>query len=113
MDLVREILLEVEARDDGRAFRYEPENVSATKRHHVELLLKAGLLYEVGVTKGGRTKVHLTWEGHDFVDTVRETSIWEKTKETAVGAGGWTIGILSDIAKTLIRQRVSELLSGS
>ena len=24
----------------------------------------------------------LTWEGHEFLDKIREDSIWEKTKET-------------------------------
>jgi len=90
MDLVREILLRVEANEkptvpiapfeiDG----YPPEIVY----HHVHLLDDAGLLTTLG--RPGMDQWFpktLTWQGHDFLDAVRDPEVWAKTKQGALAA---------------------------
>jgi len=114
MDLVRDILLEVEENDNGRAMAYEFGEVELKKIHHINLLIQAGLLVRIDKSRSEhRAKVQLTWEGHDFVDAVRDKTIWEKTKSTAKNAGGWTLGTLLDIAKKHLTSEAADLLSSA
>lgn len=50
----------------------------------------------------------LTWAGHDFIDSVRDPETWAKTKKTAAGAGGFTVDLLKDLAKGLIKKKIEE-----
>jgi len=50
----------------------------------------------------------LTWEGHEFLDTVRDPEIWRKTKEEAKKAGGFTVGLLADLATGLIKTQIEK-----
>lgn len=40
----------------------------------------------------------LTYEGHQFLDTVREKNVWEKTKQTISSFGGASLSIIKGIA---------------
>jgi hypothetical protein len=50
----------------------------------------------------------LTWPGHDFLDSIRDDEVWRKTKAAAERAGGWTVDLLKDLAKGLIKKQVEE-----
>ncbi|WP_172299109.1 DUF2513 domain-containing protein [Pseudoruegeria sp. HB172150] len=110
MDLVREILLEVEAKDDGKAKQYDFKQLGPEKAHHVNLLIQAGLLNWVGAVRSQeRKKVHLTWEGHDFLDSVRDVGIWEKTKETVAETGGSAaIEIIKAVAIGFAKKKIEQ-----
>lgn len=115
MDLVREILLAVEAapsplkdglrKMDGHA----PEFVV----FHVRLLKEAGFLEEPftrHTTKGEITHgVGLTWQGYEFLETIRDPAIWSATKANAKAVGSWSLGLLGELAKGLIKQKAAEL----
>ncbi len=89
MDLVRKILIDVEAKDDGRAKVYEFKSETVELRHHVNLLIKAELLEQVSViSSADRKKVHLTWDGHDFLDAIKDQNIWNQTKTKLTDVGG-------------------------
>jgi hypothetical protein len=81
MDIIRTILLEVEKNCDpceilkihvdGKA----DEIVAA----HINLMGEAGLVKPV--TDDARPRgMGLTWGGHEFLDTIRESSTWMKLK---------------------------------
>lgn len=40
----------------------------------------------------------LTYEGHQFLDTVRENKVWKKTKDIINSAGGASMSIIKSIA---------------
>ena len=40
----------------------------------------------------------LTYEGHQFLDTVRENKVWRKTKDIIGSAGGASLSIIKSIA---------------
>ncbi|MBB3775319.1 hypothetical protein FHS52_001262 [Erythromicrobium ramosum] len=114
MDLVRDILLAVEAapmhlRDavliDGR----DPELVKG----HTHLLVEAGLLRQPFSRSHGSAVVFsgltLTWDGHEFLETIRDGKIWEKTKSGAGQLGSWSIGLMGELAKGAIRQKAAEI----
>lgn len=51
----------------------------------------------------------LSWSGHDFVDSVRSSDLWDKTKSVAA-AGGWTLDLLAVSAKAYLELRFKEIL---
>ena len=110
MEIVRSILLAVEARNDGHSYVYEATSVTSPEWHHVNLLIKAGLLNEVGVTRSSdRRKVHLTWEGHDYLDAVRDEGIWAKTKNAVAETGGSaTLEVLKALATGFLKKKISQ-----
>jgi hypothetical protein len=50
----------------------------------------------------------LTWQGHDFLDSVRDPKIWAKTKEGALAAGGFTVDLLAELAKGFLKKQIEE-----
>ncbi len=111
LDLVREILLEVEAQDAGQAKKYNFVDISQEKAKHVLLLVQAGLLERAdNVNSTQAVKVELTWEGHDFVDAIQDNGVWDKTKEGAAKLGGTTLGVIKDLAVAYIKQEAAEKL---
>ena len=64
-----------------------------TIKYHVLLLTQAGLIdYEPELTKTGRIirviPFNLTWNGHEFLDAIRQESTWLKTKNIAKEKSG-------------------------
>ncbi|PDZ06296.1 hypothetical protein CON03_08555 [Bacillus cereus] len=48
----------------------------------------------------------ITWNGHQFLDNIRDKSIWEKTKEKASVVGGVSLPILSELAKSYLAEKL-------
>ncbi|AZS50380.1 DUF2513 domain-containing protein [Entomomonas moraniae] len=84
-DLIREILIAVEDLPDTTSrlnanaiTEYDAETVS----YHMSILNEAGLI----VAQCSKTKPilcfanSLTWEGHEFLDKIRQQSAWNKIK---------------------------------
>ena len=115
-DLLREILLAIEANDqpplgwmtlkiDGQA----PELVS----YHVMLLHEAGFI--LGEKLGGLNHFkwepkRLTYQGHEFLDTVRDSQVWELTKTGAEKVGSASLGLLLELGKAYGKQVLKERL---
>ncbi len=53
-------------------------------------------------------RIELTWKGHDFIDSVRDDEVWAKTKKGAEEARGFTIDLLKDLAKGLVKKKIEE-----
>ena len=96
MDLVRQILLEVEARDE-EALGQTPQDIEgydlATVARHVEIMQEAGLvdahvMRADGVPPYAARVFRLTWQGHDFLEATRNDTIWIKTKNFIMEKGG-------------------------
>jgi hypothetical protein len=69
----------------------------------------AGLVDEGGIRPAeGFGFQSLTWEGHDFLDSVRDPKIWAKTKSGALAAGGFTVDLLKELAKGFIKKQIEE-----
>lgn len=90
MELVREILLAVESANpfecikDMKIGGFDKQEVA----YHCELLYQAGFIKEYhGEGCNGFDGVlyfwvqDLTWEGQDFLETIREKTVWENTKK--------------------------------
>jgi hypothetical protein len=91
MELVRTILLEVEAHPDLtpvtlQAPGYTPDQVA----HHVKLLYQAGLIDATETTSlSGMSWIvnSLTWHGYEFLDAARNEKVWRKLTEELKNRG--------------------------
>jgi hypothetical protein len=93
MDLIRTILLEVEAAApqpgwiDLEIVGYDPAVIS----EHVQLLADEGLIEakDLSAHDGFEFRpTRLTWKGHAFLDAARDETVWERTKARATAKGG-------------------------
>lgn len=90
MDLVRSILLKVEESPPlsvtNDSFQgVEPQVIG----EHLQLLEEAGYIEALlkrpanGVEPYGLGRVErLTWDGHEFLDTIRDKTVWAETQRT-------------------------------
>ncbi len=110
-DTIRELLLETESLKPEAVIvlgDFDPERVYEIS-YHAELLEEAGLVHaSISKTLGsGPTQFHiyrLTWQGHEFLDSIRNDSIWRKTKSTIIGKGGaMTFEIIKSVAIDLAK----------
>ena len=77
--------------------------------YHLSQIRKSGLIDEGGARPMSGTGFRcLTPAGHDFLDFVRDPETWSRTKKAAAGAGGFTLDLLSDLAKGFIRKQIED-----
>lgn len=85
MDLVREILLAVEAAEGSfvtPASMQLPGRDTELVARHMDLMIEAGLLDGEDMSDTGGHDAfarRLTWEGYDFLDSVRSDAVWNDT----------------------------------
>ena len=88
MDLVREIMLKIEALPAGPPVLYRVSEVEdLVLLNHLEMLIDAGLVRgKISRSQGARGDVigisTLTWDGHEWIDLVRDPRVWEEAKTT-------------------------------
>jgi Hypothetical protein (DUF2513) len=120
MDLIRELLLKLEALEVSPGeieedIPLEMVEVSGFTNeqlaHHLRMLANGGFIEpnpEMPVSTWIFKFRRITWKGHDFLDSVREQKIWEKTKKGAEAAGGFTVELLKDLAKGFVKKQIEE-----
>ena len=77
--------------------------------YHLTLIREAGFIDDGGFKPmRGMGFRGLTWAGHDFLDAVRDPEIWARTKKSAEHVKGFTIDLLRDLAKGLLKKQLEE-----
>lgn len=110
-DLIRALLMRFESRDytaaDGRV-KVEGYKKLAI-RYHLWLLHDAGLLVCEPTRSKSSDRVisvlpfHLSWEGHEFLDKIRDENMWERIKKRAAETGiALAFSTISTLAKGYI-----------
>ena len=121
MDLCRLILFKIE--DEYRSTAlinlqidgYDVETIA----YHCDLLFEAGLIKSYKPTYASDEIYFfsvgaLTWEGHDFLDKIRENSMWNRTKNNIKeNALPMTLEVIKSVATSFINDRLSKYLDGS
>lgn len=85
-DLIRQILFAVEAAQaDERISDNDIDGCTPENFHHNAILLtEAGFVHAMILQNLETTLIEsLTWEGHEFLDSIRSDSTWDKIKNTA------------------------------
>ncbi len=113
MDLVRRILHEIEDDHPGNgSFQFSFDNVEKkVADYHLELLVQAKLLSGSVTESKDRSTIYirgLTWEGHEFLDSARNDTIWKKAKSLVqTKTGTLSFEILKATLNTLIKSALT------
>jgi len=109
MDLIREILILINdgpQYDGTTEFYYEtPEEFGIQNHSREEVAYHLALLIQSGYIDGAVTMAvpmqtirALTMQGHDFLGSIRDPGIWNKTKERLSGLPGVALTVVAQIA---------------
>lgn len=117
MDRIRSLLFETESVDDFFSLDRSRDD---SDRYNGQLLVEAGLLD--GVCHPGTscdqsmapprvTVKRLTWEGHEFLDDIRQQEIWNRIKSDFKDASFSTIvNVGKQLAASYAKKKVERLL---
>ncbi len=113
MDLIREMLLTIEAHPSGFAPQAIeiPDYTQEQIGYHAYLLGEAGLAVvnnDTGIgEKTPRARViRLTWAGHEFLDSARERQIWNQAKDMVKKIGGASLPIWLNLLNELAKKQL-------
>lgn len=114
LDLIKAILEHFEAKDDWKHEKdleiegYDIKLVS----YHLQIMFEAGLINAEAITsETGRiydlVPFRLTWQGHEFLDNIRDKSRWKRIKQIVTDKGGsFSIELIKSLAFKLAEQQL-------
>ncbi len=123
-ECIRDLLLETESKLelDGSIGYKDIEQLDLTKKYNsndiiyvLQKLNEAGFL-KVRFYQSSSTSVYslsidsITWEGHKFLDTIRDNTVWSDTKNVVSKFSSVSITMISDIASNVISQIINKQL---
>jgi hypothetical protein len=121
MDLVRKILFAIEEQSDGTAI-YDLEIEGYTDKeiaYHCKILFDAGYLldYDAQYADGdyliGFGVGNLSWNGNEFLDIIRNDTVWNKTKDTIVKNGlSMVVDVIKSIATDIVSSMTQAVIKG-
>ena len=113
MDLVRQILLALEAYEDpaGMANVEIEGRQPAEVNSHLTIMVEAGLIYGQEQTFEAVDDtvwmyVRLTWRGHEFVNAARDDKRWNEVTGQLAAVGGGTLPITVELLNRSVRRDV-------
>lgn len=121
MDLIRELLLKLEALDVEPAgtlvFHYGEDKMQvadyslAQVQQHLLMLEEAGFIITNRDTTTFRTGsnipfVRISWAGYDYLDAVRDPVVWSKTRSVIETVKGFTVDLVKQIASAVIKDGI-------
>ncbi len=116
MELIRLILLEIEKAPDASSIADLPVDGYTTSvvAYHCKLLYEAGFVsdYDDLFAEGELCDFSvggLTWEGYDYLDCIRDDSLWGKTKDTIKDKG---LPLMIDTIKTIANAFITSVAEG-
>lgn len=128
MDLIRELMLNLEALSvpltelkaiDGHESTVQVDGYTAEQiDYHLLLLEQPGFVHGGGLEDFGMRFgpgigfQSVTWAAHDFLDTMRSPEVWDRTKQAASAAGGFTVELMMFAAKSYLQTRIKGLIGG-
>jgi len=109
-DVVRKILLAVEAQQTATG-RVEPTSIQGYDEENVVYHMK--IMDEAGLIETWSSMIHnsapymaalsMTWKGHEFLDQIRQDTVWNRVKGGAREKGlDLSIDVIGELAKTII-----------
>lgn len=106
MDLVREILRVIEARpaDDNQVDVAIAGRTLDEVAEHLRVVQDAGLVHGVSISSSSACCIRLTWAGHEFLESTRKETIWQKAKQLAIAkTGGLSFTALTEATKEAVK----------
>ncbi len=113
MELVRELLLKVEAAPEKPSWKdlvaAADEAEAQRILSHLKLIEEEGFVRSIVVNAGTYRlpqDIELTWKGHEFLNDVRDPEIWRRTKERAKGVASIGVAYMWELAKAEVKARL-------
>ena len=117
MELVRELLLKIAEAEEPLDFSELAAKREAGRErtaYHMQMLVEeAGLVRGIDASSmDGKDwlSLELTWHGQDFLDSIRDPTVWEHTKEGAKKLGGVSWDVLIGLAKAYVKAEAKKRL---
>jgi hypothetical protein len=114
IELIRKMLLEIESRDNVFMPSDDPADYQVIAYHLLQLQ-EGGLIAGIDAIERPsgeqivqvKAQPRLTWAGHEFVDAVRNETLWKETTEK-VGSelGTVSFAVLTQLLAQLAKQRL-------
>ncbi len=105
-EYIRDLLFEIEKQDNFLVMILDTLDASPAERkklYHAQLLCDAG--YMIQVSNAG---YRLTSQGHDFISSIRDEGIWNKTKAAVAETGGnVTLEVIKSLAYGFLKKKIS------
>jgi hypothetical protein len=113
MDLVRMVLLRLEASPSGWAPNdlgiksFPPEQIG----YHAHIMMQEGLIEGSDITHTGSAgptvlPTSLTWKGHEFLDLARDQERWNRAKAIIAKIGSAPISVWMKVLMDLMLQEI-------
>jgi len=96
-DLIRDILLSVEADHSGIESKIADKDII---NHHLHLMIKGGLLSGQEINEGQWQIYGLTWEGYELLELIRDQ--WPGIKRVLDDMNCYNFEFIQQIARRLI-----------
>lgn len=112
MDLIRSLLLQVEDIASAHLDPYTKEQIL----YHKNLLVEAHLVH--GRALHGDDQLlavmidRLSWEGHEFLDAVRDENVWQQTKGRVEKINSTPLVIIKEVAINIVRTTINAHTEG-
>jgi hypothetical protein len=115
MDLIRDLLLYIEEDPifDGARWMTPgtPSEIGVPGRSLEEVAYHLTLMIEASLVRGQWGSPmpmvsRLTWEGHEFLDNIRDKGIWSATKKKIGGLQSVAMSVLVEVAKAEVKKHL-------
>jgi len=118
-DCVRSMLLELEEKltlNDGLSL-HQMKNFNTFDKYGYEVsvytltkLIEAEYL-NGSIDRGDNQIINIgigsiTWDGHQFLDNIRDNSVWSKTKDSVKTLSSVSLSVLSSVAISVINKQI-------
>ncbi len=108
MELIRALLLDLEEDEESDLSHWSEEQLL----YHMVLLIEAELVHgsytdgENGIPVSA-CALRLSWSGHEFLDSARDTTVWAKAK-TKLGKTGTSVSlsVLTSLLTKLAKEQL-------
>ena len=113
MDLLRELLFTIERGNEFNGQSWiafdRPEYLCGHSldevAYHLSILKDNGFIL-ANVAGSTPAVSRLTWQGHEFLDNVKDSGIWKNTKAKAAQLSGVALSVVAAIAEAEIKKRL-------
>ena len=112
MDLCRKILFAVEDCDERFCYDLKLEGYKQEEvNYNAKLLFQCGFIDKVSEDLTGNLILgSLTWAGHDFLEKIREDTVWNHTKEVITKKG---LPMVVDVIKQVSAALITSMTEGA
>lgn len=120
LELIRELLFYFDNKSTDHVVRsesielddYAPEDI----QYHLVLMFQAGFLSGEGLHSGSTPRriievlpQNLTWEGHEYLDSIRDDEVWRKIKNLGPTIGGLTFSMIKELGMAYAKTEIERL----